>query len=203
MINILEGTFTGSEKHYQCNKKIANILVDYNIIPANNIRYYYDTVESITITNYISIYTGPNVSHTNGSSISLSTGSGNTATYKAIITDNGVIVNVTSDSSAFTIIVGKTISLNNDESLGIIIYNSNGYFMFTDKMNTSKTAIKDFVTTSRVITQLSPICNPDGEEYFKNIFFTFMKKNTDTGKTILNNENFYIYENIAIMYTAD
>ena len=158
MINILEGTFTGSEKRIQCNKKIANILVDYNIIPANNVHYYYDTVNSITITNYISIGRDPDVSHTNGSSISLSIdSSNNTATYKAIITDNGVIVNVTSDSSAFTIIVGKTISLNNDESLGIIICNSDGYFMFTDKMNTSKTAIKDFVTTSRAITQLSPI----------------------------------------------
>ena len=165
---------------------------------------WYDTSETqLKISDKIYLNKGSDnisINHSNGTKSSLST---IYSEYRMVITDDAIIFHTNSTKNI--IIIGKTINLNGEESAGAII-NSNGtWYIFTDKISSDKTSVRvsKFIVTSKTITQLLPVCSPDGEEYFKNVFFTFIRKSDDIGKTILNNENFYIYENIAIRYTTE
>lgn len=141
-----------------------------------------------------------NCFHTNGAFFWISSSTSyNSCTI--IQTDNSIVFYV---GEYDIIIVSKTKDINGNESAGVISRTSNSnWYMLTDNMiNYRPIPIDYYIANSTSLTQLIPICNPDGNEYFKDAFWVFMKKEYDQGKVILNNEYFYIYKNIAVKYTS-
>lgn len=117
-----------------------------------------------------------------------------------IQTDNSIVFYV---GDYDIIVVSKTKDINGNESAGVISRTSSGnWYMLTDNMTNYRPIPISCITDSTNLTQLIPICNPDGNEYFKDAFWVFMKKEYDQGKAILNNEYFYIYKDIAVKYTS-
>ena len=141
-----------------------------------------------------------NCFHTNGSSFGISS-STNYNSCTIIQTDNSIVFYA---GEYDIIIVSKTKDINGNESAGVISRTSSGnWCMLTDNITGYRyIPISSSITNSTILTQLIPICNPDGDEYFKDAFWVFMRKENDQGKAILNNEYFYIYKNIAVKYTS-
>ena len=141
MINIVDSSvISANSSRDDCLKAIANALVNSEIIKSEDVIYYYNIIEKINISNNLKINKyGQNaieLFHINGSSIKIDPSSYNR--YKLIITDNSVMFYL---SSSYIIVIGKTISLNEDESLGIIVCSGGSWYVFTDKMNTNLTSI--------------------------------------------------------------
>jgi len=180
-----------------CMNALENSSSDwYNTTTVDNVRQLWVS-EKI----YIAIKNDNiNCSHTNGASFYISS----STSYRSctiIQTDNSIVFYV---GDYDIIIVSKTKDINGNESAGVISRTSSGnWFMLTDNMTSYRSIpISSSMTNSTSLTQLIPICNPDGNEYFKDAFWVFMRKENDQGKAILNNEYFYIYKNIAVKYTS-
>ena len=140
-----------------------------------------------------------NCFHKNGASFYISSSTYYTS-CTIIQTDNSIVFYV---GDYDIIVVSKTKDINGNESAGVISRTSSGnWCMLTDNMTAYRPIPISSITNSTTLTQLIPICNPDGDEYFKDAFWVFMKKEHDQGKAILNNEYFYIYKNIAVKYTS-
>ena len=130
--------------------------------------------------------------------------------YHIVSTDNAtaLIALNTSSSSQYTlyICVAKTIDPNGLESGGIMMHpaSSGTEYSFTDNITTATNVsynTGNWNTDSQVNTVVVPIYSLTGDEYFKDIYFQFVKKSTDTGKVILNDQYYYFAGKIALAYT--
>ena len=85
----------------------------------------------------------------------------------------------------------------------MVVKGNGTWYAFTDDMGLKReiSAASNFIKDSTILTQLLPVCNPTGDEYFKDAFWTFIRKSNDQGKVILNNEYYYIHGEIAVRYT--
>lgn len=129
-----------------------------------------------------------------------STISASFSTYTLVHTDNALLVYTTS----YCFIIGKTIDLDSIESNGAIINtNTNSSFvLYTDNMTSAATMTTgSFKSDSSVYTQLVPIYSHTSNERFVDIFYNFIRKSGDSGKIILNNEHYYMYNYVALKYT--
>ena len=121
--------------------------------------------------------------------------------YEIIQTDTGILFNTQSLNNI--LVISETVNTNGDKSLGMVVKGNGTWYVFTDDMGLKKeiSATSNFIKDSIILTQLLPVCNPTGDEYFKDAFWTFIRKSNDQGKVILNNEYYYIHDNIAVRYT--
>lgn len=121
--------------------------------------------------------------------------------YEIIQTDTGILFNTQSLNNI--LVISETVNTNGDKSLGMVVKGNGGWYTFTDDMGLIReiSATSNFIKDSTILTQLLPVCSPTGDEYFKDAFWTFIRKSNDQGKVILNNEYYYIHGEIAVRYT--
>lgn len=121
--------------------------------------------------------------------------------YEIIQTDTGILFNTQSLNNI--LVISETVNTNGDKSLGMVVKGNGGWYAFTDDMGLIReiSATSNFIKDSTILTQLLPVCSPTGDEYFKDAFWTFIRKSNDQGKVILNNEYYYIHGEIAVRYT--
>lgn len=121
--------------------------------------------------------------------------------YEIIQTDTGILFNTQSLNNI--LVISETVNTNGDKSLGMVVKGSGTWYTLTDDMGFIKEirATSDFIKDSTMLTQLLPVCNSTGDEYFKDAFWAFIRKSSDQGKVILNNEYYYIHGEIAVRYT--
>ena len=121
--------------------------------------------------------------------------------YEIIQTDTGILFNTQSLNNI--LVISETVNTNGDKSLGMVVKGNGTWYAFTDDMGLKReiSAASNFIKDSTILTQLLPVCNPTGDEYFKDAFWTFIRKSNDQGKVILNNEYYYIHGDIAVRYT--
>ena len=112
-------------------------------------------------------------------------------------------------NSKYTLFIGKTVAPNGAESGGIVTYYSTSYIsnfiMFTDNMtNTNNFSVikaADFCKVSRLNTQLVPVYSNDGDEYFPDLFWCFMRTNTVDEKIQIGDEKYLATQYLAVRYT--
>lgn len=140
------------------------------------------------------------VCHANGSYTKvLKTSAVNRITI--VQTDNGMAF-YPNASVRYTIAINKTTDVNGNESNGLVMDVNGTWVVFTDNMyDAPVNAIFSQSTSNEFITQLIPVCNPVGSEYFKNLLWVTIGNNTDLNNIILNNEYYYILNRLAIKYT--
>lgn len=194
MINIANYTNFNINK---CMDELQNLSYDWHDKTTDN------GVTQLWVSDKIYIAINDNninCFHKNGASFYISSSTHYTS-CTIIQTDNSIVFYV---GDYDIIVVSKTKDINGTESAGVISRASSGnWLMLTDNMTAYRyIPIDSSITDSTNLTQLIPICNPDGNEYFKDAFWVFMRKLQDQGKVILNNEYFYIYKNIAVKYTS-
>lgn len=121
--------------------------------------------------------------------------------YEIIQTDTGILFNTQSLNNI--LVISETVNTNGDKSLGMVVKGNGAWYAFTDNMGLTReiSATSNFIKDSTILTQLLPVCSPTGDEYFKDAFWTFIRKSNDQGKVILNNEYYYIHGEIAVRYT--
>lgn len=121
--------------------------------------------------------------------------------YEIIQTDTGILFNTQSLNNI--LVISETVNTNGDKSLGMVVKGNGTWYAFTDDMGLIReiSATSNFIKDSTILTQLLPVCSPTGDEYFKDAFWTFIRKSNDQGKVILNNEYYYIHGEIAVRYT--
>lgn len=128
-------------------------------------------------------------------------GSTNYERYWIVKTDKAIFFNADSSQNYFA--VSKTVSTDGTESEGIAISNGNYLYLFTDNMmNANSNSIYLAYNSSSVHIQLMPIYSHIGTDHFEDLYRVVMKKSTDTGKLILDNEHYYVENSFALPYTA-
>lgn len=199
MINIIESTQTRQSSTTQDLLNDLKDLWDWKKVvhdettPTNVSQLWLSDKLYISLTgsyNYITFK--HNVS---GYSQSVSTAF---SAYTLVHTDNALLVYTPS----YYFIIGKTIDLDSIESNGAIINTSSYFVLFTDNMaSTATMTTNSFKSGSSVYTQLVPIYSHTSNERFADIFYNFICKSGDSGKIILNNEHYYMYNYVALKYT--
>ena len=141
------------------------------------------------------------VCHTNGDSYTKTLPITAYNRITIVQTDNGIAF-YPAASVRHTIAINKTTDVNGNESTGLVIDINGTWVVFTDNMYASPiNATFSQSTSNEYITQLIPVCNPVGSEYFKNLLWVTIGNNTDLNNIILNNEYYYILNRLAIKYT--
>lgn len=126
--------------------------------------------------------------------------------YTLVVTDNAVMVTGDSYSNARSnICVGK-ITDGTTESVGIAATSGTASALprviYTDDM-TVKTdiAVQSFIRGSVANTQLVPVYPPYSQHHFSDVFWSFVRCGTLTGKAELGGERYYVGEHLSLRYT--
>lgn len=133
------------------------------------------------------------------------TGSDKFTGYTMVKTDSAVYVK-SNQTNAVWFAVGAMTD-GTTESVGIILNDSNSYLyrwiVFTDDMtgdSLSNNLANFFMTDSVTNTQLVPIYPPYSAYHFTSIYWSFMRRASQSGKTELNGQKFYIDKYISVGY---
>lgn len=121
--------------------------------------------------------------------------------YRIVSTDNALLfIPIGSSASSSYFALSRTVDTKIRESCGCVWHASNTY-IFTDNM-VSNVSISSLMSNSNTYTQLVPVYSWNSDEYFEDVYFTFIHKSNDGGKSILNDNYYYIHQDVALPYTT-